>query len=105
MRVHPDAETMPVEALISRGFNDRGDYLRRLASLSAILVKRVPALENGGGGPVLEVGEDGPLQRSAAGPLAAGRPGLGAAFWSNPDARFPLPNDMRGALLGAIARV
>src|SRR5690606_13845128 len=43
--VRHDAETTDPEALLKRGFRQRGEYLRRLERVSAILVRRAPSLE------------------------------------------------------------
>ncbi len=80
--VRHDAETTDAQALLKRGFRHRGEYLRRLARLSMVIVKRAPDLGND----------------TAAGPGAP----VPVASWSNPQARTPLPNDVRAALLTAL---
>ena len=71
------AETSPPEAFEKRGFRSRGDYLRRLDLLSAVILRRAPRLEKVGVAPE-------------------------GAVWANPNARMPLPNDVRSALLNAL---
>lgn len=68
--VRHDAETTDPEALLKRGFRHRGEYLRRLERVSAILVRRAPSLEG-------ELGE------------------LVSATWLNPHARTRLPSGVQ----------
>jgi len=75
--VRRDAETTDPEALLRKGFRHRGEYLRRLERLSAVLVRRAPSLETAETEP-------------------------GAALWLNAHARTPLPNDVRAVLMGAL---
>jgi len=75
--VRQGVETASSESLSRQGFRTRGDYFRRLAGVSAIVVRRAPDLE-------AEAEE------------------FSAAWWLNPAARSPLPNDVRGALIGAL---
>lgn len=77
-QVRRDVETTDPEALLKRGFRHRGEYLRRLARLSAVFVRRAPGLT------------DEPVTDVALG------------VWVNPQARAPLPNDVRRALVAAL---
>jgi len=72
------AESEAPSALARQGFKSRGDYLRRFASLSAVVVRRAPTLADDGLEP-------------------------DAAIWSNESARAPLSNDVRAAVIGALA--
>ncbi len=75
--VRQGAESAASESLMRQGFRTRGDYFRRLAAVSAIVVRRAPDLNT-------ELEE------------------FSATWWLNPATRTPLPNDVRGALIGAL---
>lgn len=78
--VRRDVETTDAGALLRLGFRHRGEYLRRLARLSAVVVRRAPRLG------------------------AEPREGPPPSLWSNPQARAPLASDVRGALLAGLSR-
>lgn len=79
IEVRHDAETTDPEALLKKGFRHRGEYLRRLERLSAIVIRRAPSLENGQGQ-------------------------AGSATWLNPHARTPLSNPVRVAVSDVLDR-
>lgn len=86
-----EAEAGPVEALTRLGFKSRGDYLRRLSALSAIVVRPAPDMA------ALSAATSAPA------PNAASQDHMPeATCWLNPVARTPLPNDVRSALLTAL---
>lgn len=71
--IRHDAETTDPEALLKKGFRHRGEYLRRLERISAIVVKRAPSLEE--------------EQVDSV-----------SATWRNPHARTPLPRGVQTAV-------
>lgn len=80
--IRHDIETTDEAALAKQGYAHRGEYLRRLERLSAVVVTTAPEL---------------PFSRGNA--LGVGIPAARAALWANTNARVPLPNVAANALL------
>lgn len=76
--VRRDAETTDPAALLKRGFRHRGEYLRRLAAVSALVVRRAPRLDD---------------------PAAAEAP---VTAWQNDAARTALKPEVLRALVTAL---
>lgn len=80
-RIRRRVETSDADTLRRQGFGGRGDYLRRVEALSAILVRTAPDPSR----------------------APRGVPEAQVTLWTNPQAAVPLPTKVRSAVLRVMA--